>query len=95
MVTVGIDPHKHVHVAVAVDAGGKRIGKPLTVKNDALLIVTLLTWIRSITDDIPVAWAIEDSVEAGEAQVRLRHCSRRADPGAGAARVAEPQAGSV
>ena len=34
MVTVGIDPHKHVHVAVAVDAAGKRIGKPLTVKNE-------------------------------------------------------------
>lgn len=60
MVTVGIDPHKHVHVAVAVDASGKRIGKPLTVKNDAQLIVTLLTWIRSIADNMPVTWAIED-----------------------------------
>jgi transposase len=60
MVTVGIDPHKHVHVAVAVDAGGKRIGKPLTVNNDALLITKLLTWIRAITDATPVTWAIED-----------------------------------
>jgi transposase len=60
MVTVGIDPHKHVHVAVVVDAGGKRIGRPLTVKNDALLITTLLKWIRSITDGTPVTWAIED-----------------------------------
>jgi transposase len=60
MVTVGIDPHKHVHVAVAVDAGGKRISKPLTVHNDALLITKLLTWIRSITDATPVTWAIED-----------------------------------
>ncbi len=38
MVTVGMDPHKHVHVAVAVDAAGKRIGNPLTVKNDVSLI---------------------------------------------------------
>jgi transposase len=60
MVTVGIDPHKHVHVAVAVDARGKRIGKPLTVKNDALLVTTLLRWIRSITEGTPVTWAIED-----------------------------------
>lgn len=60
MVTVGIDPHKRVHVAVAVDARGNRIGKPLTVKNDELLITAVLTWIRAITDATPVTWAIED-----------------------------------
>jgi transposase len=60
MVTVGIDPHKHVHVAVAVDAAGSRIGKPLTVKNDATLIAALLRWIRSIADDTNLTWAIED-----------------------------------
>jgi transposase len=60
MVTVGIDPHKHVHVAVAVDADGRCIGRPLAVKNDTGLIATLLTWIRSIADGTPVAWAIED-----------------------------------
>ncbi|MBB4689590.1 IS110 family RNA-guided transposase [Amycolatopsis jiangsuensis] len=60
MVTVGIDPHKHVHVAVAVEDGGRRIGKPLTVGNDASLITVLLKWIRSITGDTPVTWAIED-----------------------------------
>jgi transposase len=60
MVTVGIDPHKHVHVAVALDAEGRRISRPLTVKNDAFLITALLKWIRSITDGTPVTWAIED-----------------------------------
>ena len=60
MVTVGIDPHKHVHVAVVVDAGGRRLGKPLTVGNDASLIAALIKWIRSITGDTPVTWAIED-----------------------------------
>lgn len=60
MVTVGIDPHKRVHVAVAVDAHGNRVGKPLTVKNDGLLIIALLTWIRSIANDSEVTWAVED-----------------------------------
>jgi len=60
MVTVGIDPHKHVHVAVAVDATGRQLGRPLTVKNGPRLIAELLTWIRSLTDDTSVTWAIED-----------------------------------
>jgi transposase len=59
MVTVGIDPHKHVHVAVAVMDDGRLIGKPLSVKNNATLISTLLKWVRSITDETAV-WAIED-----------------------------------
>jgi hypothetical protein len=46
MVTVGIDPHKHVHVAVAVGADGKRLSRPLTVKNDTALIGALLTRTR-------------------------------------------------
>lgn len=60
MLTVGIDPHKHVHVAVAIDGEGRRIGKPLTVGNDASMIAVLLQWIRSINGDAPVTWAIED-----------------------------------
>src|SRR5690348_9357409 len=60
MLTVGIDPHKHVHVAVAVDGDGRRIGRPLTVKTDAHQIESVLTWIRAIAGDQPVAWAIED-----------------------------------
>jgi transposase len=58
--TVGIDPHKHVHVAVAVDAAGRQVGRPVTVKNGPHLITGLLTWIRSISDGTPVTWAIED-----------------------------------
>ncbi|MFJ9847737.1 IS110 family transposase [Kitasatospora sp. NPDC101155] len=60
MVTVGIDPHKNVHVAVAVDAEGRRVSRPLTVKNDATQISALLKWIRSIAGGTPVTWAIED-----------------------------------
>jgi len=61
MVTVGIDPHKHVHVAVAVEAAGRQVGRALTVKNGPHLITALLTWIRSISDGTSVTWAIEDS----------------------------------
>jgi transposase len=60
MVTVGIDPHKHVHVAVAIGAEGAQIGKPLTVNNSSLLVAALLAWIRCITDEASVTWAIED-----------------------------------
>ncbi|QZN84876.1 IS110 family transposase [Cellulomonas sp. C5510] len=60
MVTVGIDPHKHVHVVVALDAAGRRLTRPLTVKNDAALTGVLLGWIRTIADEAPVTWAIED-----------------------------------
>lgn len=60
MVTVGIDPHKRVHIAVAVDGSGRRVGKVLTVRNDEHLIVALLKWIRAITDTAVVNWAIED-----------------------------------
>ena len=38
---------------------GRLIGKPLSVKNNVMLIVTLLKWVRSITDETAV-WAIED-----------------------------------
>jgi len=67
MVTVGIDPHKHVHVAVAVDGSGTRIGKQVKVKNDAHQLTAPLTWIQAITDGAPVTWTIEDG----------RGCARR------------------
>ena len=54
MVAVGIDSHKHVHVAVAVGDDGRPVGKPLTVKNDTMLIITLLKWVaRSPTAPLP------------------------------------------
>lgn len=45
---------------MAVDAAGRRVGKPLTAKSDATLIVALLRWIRSITGDTDLAWAVGD-----------------------------------
>jgi transposase len=47
---------------VAVDAAGRQIGKPLTIKNDATLITVVLKWIRSITAvETGITWAIEDA----------------------------------
>ncbi|MFJ4866611.1 transposase [Streptomyces sp. NPDC088748] len=43
-----------------VDSDGRRISRPLTVKNDVALISVLLKWIRSIADGTPVTWAIKD-----------------------------------
>ena len=60
MVTVGIDPHKRVHVAVAIGADGRQIGKELRVKHGAHGVSKLLTWVRSISDGTSVTWAIED-----------------------------------
>jgi transposase len=60
MVTVGIDPHKRVHVAVAIGADGRQIGKELTVKNGPAVVNRLLNWVRSIGNGTPVTWAIED-----------------------------------
>ena len=60
MVTVGIDPHKRVHVAVAIGKDGRQIGTALTVKNGALAVSKLLTWVRSFSNGEPVTWAIED-----------------------------------
>lgn len=60
MVTVGIDPHKHVHVAAAIASDGSPVGGPLTIKSGASAVAGLLTWARSISNDAPVTWAIED-----------------------------------
>jgi transposase len=60
MVTVGIDPHTQVHVAVAIGADGRQIGKDLTVKNGPAVVSGLLTGARAISKGRPVTWAIED-----------------------------------
>ncbi|MER5686747.1 hypothetical protein [Streptomyces sp. NPDC002205] len=43
------------HVAVAIGPADRRISRPLTVKNNAALIGTLFTGIRSIAIGTPVA----------------------------------------
>jgi transposase len=60
MLTVGIDPHKKTHTAVAVDEAGRRIGRPLTVADDPDAVAKLCAWAAKLSGWQPVRWAIED-----------------------------------
>ncbi|MDT0305319.1 IS110 family RNA-guided transposase, partial [Streptomonospora wellingtoniae] len=60
MVTVGIDPHKRLCYAAAVDAAGRRIG-PVHKTAGARDLSALLEWARRNADGAEqVLWAIED-----------------------------------
>lgn len=67
MVTVGIDPHKHTHQAVALAADGTRLGRPLTVAAGPEALARLVAWIRPLAGDRPVVWAIEGGPGLGRA----------------------------
>jgi transposase len=59
VVTVGIDVHKQTHCAVAVDEGGRPLGKPLTVRATDAGHRQLLRWaLREFSDG--VQFAVED-----------------------------------
>lgn len=67
MVTVGIDPHKHMHQAVALAGDGTRLGRALKVKATPAALGQLLAWIRPLAQDEPVLWAIEGGPGLGRA----------------------------
>lgn len=67
MVTVGIDPHKHMHQAVALAANGTRVGRPLQVKATSAALPHLLAWIRALAAQEPVLWAVEGGPGLGRA----------------------------
>lgn len=60
MVTVGIDPHKKTHTAVIIDDTGRRLGRALTVADDAAAVTRLHVWAASNAPGEPILWAIED-----------------------------------
>lgn len=60
MVTVGIDPHKRTHTAVAIDERGGQVGKPITVPDEPAAIARLLAWAHRLAPGQPLRWAIED-----------------------------------
>lgn len=60
MLTVGIDPHKKTHTAVIIDTTGRRLGRALTVTDDADAVVKLRTWAGVHAGGQPLRWAIED-----------------------------------
>jgi transposase len=60
VVTVGIDVHKQTHCAVAVDEGGRQIGKPRTVRATDAGHRQLLRWARREFAEVAVEFAVED-----------------------------------
>ncbi|WP_017580656.1 IS110 family RNA-guided transposase [Nocardiopsis valliformis] len=67
MVTVGIDPHKDMHQAVALAQDGTRLGRAKKVKTGPEALGQLLTWIRALAGNGPVLWAIEGGPGLGRA----------------------------
>ena len=72
-VTVGVDTHKHVHVAVALSAQGERLGD-ITVSADPSGYERLLSWARSF--GIPSCFGVEGCGSYGQGLVS---CLRRHD----------------
>lgn len=72
-VTIGVDTHKHFHVAVALSAQGARLGE-LTVPADPGGYQQLLTWARSL--GAPWCFGVEGCGSYGQGLVS---CLRRHD----------------
>ena len=60
VVTVGIEVHKQTHCAVAVDAAGRQLGEPVTVRATDAGHRRLLVWADRSFSDLPVVFAVED-----------------------------------
>lgn len=60
LVIVGVDTHKHVHVAVAIDALGVRLAT-LSASADRAGYADFVAWARSLALGHP---AVDDSVAA-------------------------------
>ncbi|MBB5489875.1 IS110 family RNA-guided transposase [Nocardiopsis metallicus] len=67
MVTVGIDPHKDMHQAVALAQDGTRLGRAKKVNTGPQALGQLLAWIRALAANSPVLWAIEGGPGLGRA----------------------------
>ncbi|MGY5894923.1 IS110 family RNA-guided transposase [Blastococcus deserti] len=81
VVTVGIDVHKQTHCAVAVDEGGRQLGRPFTVRATDAGHRQVLRWAAREFEG-PVLFAVEDCrhvsgrleralLDAGQSVVRV------------------------
>ncbi len=68
IVAIGVDTHKHLHVAVALDRLGKRLGS-CSVPANAAGYSTLLEWAHSLGS--PCAFAVEGSGSYGAGLARF------------------------
>ena len=73
MIAVGVDTHKHEHLARAVDELGQILGG-LTIRTDLSGYMELLEWLGGLGDDIVVG--IEGAGSYGAPRSRPR-CHRR------------------
>ena len=58
--TIGIDPHKATHTAVAIDESETVLGE-LTVPADRYQIARLLDWAGNVDGDSARVWAVESA----------------------------------
>lgn len=56
--TIGIDPHKATHTAVAIDEAEVVLGE-LTVPADRYQTARLMDWVGKVNGDHPRVWAVE------------------------------------
>jgi hypothetical protein len=79
-VTVGIDTHKYIHVAVALTERGRRLGD-ITVAGDPGGYEQLLAWARSFGE--PWCFGVEGCGSYGQGLVRhlRRHGQRVVEAG--------------
>jgi transposase len=67
-IVIGVDTHKHIHVAVALSRSGERLGD-ITVPADPGGYEQLLAWARSLGD--PVRFGVEGCGSYGQGLVRF------------------------
>ncbi len=58
--TIGIDPHKATHTAVAIDEAEMVLGE-ITVSADRYQMARLLDWARNVDGDSARVWAVESA----------------------------------
>ena len=56
--TIGIDPHKATHTAVAIDEAEVVLGE-ITISADRYQIDRLTDWVGKVNGDHPRVWAVE------------------------------------
>ncbi len=73
MIAVGVDTHKHEHVARALDELGQIVGG-LQVEANLDGYTEMLQWLRALGDDVVVGIEGTGSYGAGLCELLLRGC---------------------
>jgi hypothetical protein len=65
MITIGIDAHKHLHVAIALNANGREVDR-WEGPNSPDGWAALLAWGRALGRRTPRRWGVEGPATTGE-----------------------------